>query len=41
MDKAISIAAINRLESLISWSDRIGIDEIYEIQNIIKLLKND
>jgi len=41
MNKAISIAAINRLESLISWSDRIGIDEIYEIQNIIKLLKND
>lgn len=41
MNKTISIAAISRLKSLLSWSDRIGSDEIYEIENIIKLLKND
>ena len=41
MNKATSIAAISRLKSLLSWSDRIGSDEIYEIENIIKLLKND
>ena len=41
MNKAISIAAISRLKSLLNWSDRIGSDEIHEIENIIKLLKND
>ncbi len=41
MNKTISIAAISRLKSLLNWSDRIGSDEIYEIANIIKLLKND
>jgi len=32
-------AAILRLESLLDWSDRIGSDEIYEVEQIIKLLK--
>ena len=41
MNKTISTAAISRLKSLLNWSDRIGSDEIYEIENIIKLLKND
>tara|TARA_R110000796_G_scaffold1156_4_gene4494 strand:+ start:11 stop:136 length:126 start_codon:yes stop_codon:yes gene_type:complete len=41
MNKVISIAAISRLKSLLKWSDRIGSDEINEIKNIIKLLKND
>jgi hypothetical protein len=31
--------AIQRLNSLLSWSDRIGSDEIHEIRTIIKLLK--
>ncbi len=31
--------AIQRLNSLLSWSDRIGSDEIHEIKTIIKLLK--
>lgn len=37
MRKAI---AIQRLESILSWSNRIGSDEINEIKNIIKLLKD-
>ena len=37
MRKAI---AIQRLKSLLSWSDRMGSDEVNEIENIIKLLKD-
>ena len=33
--------AINRLKSLLSWSDRIGSDEIYEIREIISILKSN
>mgnify|MGYP003115781261 CR=1 FL=1 len=29
---------ISMLKGILSWSDRIGSDEIYEIQEIIKLL---
>jgi len=32
--------AINRLKGMISWSDRLGSNEIYEIKEIIKLLEN-
>jgi len=32
--------AINELKGLLSWSDRIGSDERYTIQGIIKLLTN-
>ncbi len=31
--------AINRLRNMLMWSDRIGSDEIYEIQSVIKLLQ--
>ena len=31
--------AIKRLEAMLEWSDRIGSDEDYEIEEIIKLLK--
>ena len=31
--------AIKRLKEMLSWSDRLGSDEIYEINEIIKLLK--
>ena len=31
--------AIKRLKNMLKWSDRIGSDEIYEIQSIIKILK--
>ena len=31
--------AINRLKEMLRWSDRIGSDEISEIQEIIKILK--
>lgn len=33
--------AINRLKSMKSWSDRIGSDEIHEINEIINLLEKD
>lgn len=33
--------AIKRLKELLLWSDRLGSDEIYEIKEIIKLLKNE
>ena len=32
--------AIQKLESLLQWSDRIGSDEIYEIREVINLLKS-
>lgn len=32
--------AIYRLKSMITWSDRIGSDEISEIREIIQLLEN-
>jgi len=32
---------INRLNNLLKWSDRLGSDEKYELQEIIKLLKNE
>ena len=31
--------AIKRLKNMLKWSDRIGSDEIYEIQSIIKILE--
>ena len=31
--------AINRLKGMLRWSDRIGSDEIFEIQEIIKILE--
>lgn len=31
--------AIQKLQQLLKWSDRIGSDEIYEINEIIKILK--
>ena len=33
--------AIVKLKSLLSWSDRIGSDEVYEIALIINLLENN
>ena len=31
--------AIRRLTEMLKWSDRIGSDEIHEIHEIIKMLK--
>ena len=31
--------AIKRLKEMLNWSDRLGSDEIFEIQQIIKILK--
>ena len=31
--------AIKRLKQLLNWSDRLGSDEIFEIQQIIKVLE--
>ena len=31
--------AIKRLKEMLNWSDRIGSDEIFEIQEIIKILE--
>ena len=31
--------AIKRLKEMLRWSDRIGSDEIFEIQEIIKILE--
>ena len=33
--------AIKRLKEMLRWSDRIGSDEIFEIQEIIKLLQKE
>ena len=33
--------AIKRLKQLLNWSDRIGSDEIFEIQEIIKVLEKE
>ena len=33
--------AIKRLKEMLRWSDRIGSDEIFEIQQIIKLLQKE
>ena len=33
--------AINRLKAILMWSDRIGSDEIDEIDNIIKTLEKE
>ena len=33
--------AIKRLKEMLNWSDRIGSDEIFEIQEIIKLLQEE
>ena len=33
--------AIKRLKNMLLWSDRIGSDEIYEIQSIIELLESE
>lgn len=32
--------AIDRLRSIIQWSDRLGGEEVHEIQNIIKILQD-
>jgi hypothetical protein len=32
--------AIKRLKDMLSWSDRLGSDEIHEIKEIIKILEN-
>jgi hypothetical protein len=40
MPKNVKIG-IERLENLVSWSDRLGTDEKFEIEEIIKILKND
>ena len=31
--------AIKRLKEMLRWSDRLGSDEIFEIQQIIKVLE--
>ena len=31
--------AIKRLKEMLNWSDRLGSDEIFEIQEIIKILE--
>ena len=33
--------AIKRLKQLLNWSDRLGSDEIFEIQQIIKVLEQE
>ena len=33
--------AIKRLKQLLNWSDRLGSDEIFEIQQIIKILEKE
>ena len=33
--------AIKRLKEMLNWSDRLGSDEIFEIQQIIKLLEQE
>lgn len=33
--------AISMLKNMLQWSDRIGSDEIYEINDVIKLLKDE
>ena len=33
--------AIKRLKQLLNWSDRLGSDEIFEIQQIIKILEEE
>ena len=32
---------IKRLKQLLNWSDRLGSDEIFEIQQIIKILEEE
>jgi hypothetical protein len=32
--------AISRLQDMLSWSDRLGSDELLEIRAIINILKN-
>lgn len=33
--------AIKRLKEMLRWSDRLGSDEIFEIQQIIKVLEQE
>ena len=33
--------AIDRLQHMIQWSDRIGSDEINEIEELIKILEDE
>ena len=33
--------AIKRLKEMLRWSDRLGSDEIFEIQQIIKILQDE
>ena len=33
--------AIKRLKEMLRWSDRLGSDEIFEIQQIIKILEQE
>jgi len=37
-DRTKILVAIDRLKGILEWSDRIGSDEVDEIQQIIKLL---
>jgi hypothetical protein len=32
--------SISRLQDMLSWSDRLGSDELLEIKSIINILKN-
>ena len=33
--------ALKRLKEMLNWSDRLGSDEIFEIQQIIKILEEE
>ena len=33
--------AIKRLKEMLNWSDRLGSDEIFEIQHTIKILQEE
>ena len=33
--------AIKRLKEMLRWSDRLGSDEIFEIQQVIKVLEQE
>ena len=33
--------AIKRLKEMLNWSDRLGSDEIFQLQQIIKILEEE
>ena len=41
MSNVKRFTAIKRLRDMLVWSDRIGSDEIYEIQSVIELLQSE